>query len=134
MMRKVREKPIAANVNIERNHCTAGVFVTHASHARREIDIVATHRFRLRPGCADSESRFLAINKFSRSPASRLIAARQNRFFERIASADSRATFSSKRRSPLATKDRRTLAAASDNTASTMPASNPEAFRYRVWI
>jgi hypothetical protein len=42
---------------------------------------------------ADSESQFLAMKKFSRSPASRLIGARQNGFFARIAAADSQARF-----------------------------------------
>jgi hypothetical protein len=40
---------------------------------------------------ADSESQFLAIKKFSPFLRWRLIAARQNQFFERIANADSRA-------------------------------------------
>jgi hypothetical protein len=42
----------------------------------------------------DSESRFLAMKKFSRLPASRLIVARQNRIFARIAVADSLAGIS----------------------------------------
>jgi hypothetical protein len=42
----------------------------------------------------DSESRFLAMKKFSCLPASRLIRARQNRIFARIATADSPAAIS----------------------------------------
>ena len=42
----------------------------------------------------DSESRFLAMKKFSCQPASRLIVARQNRIFARIAAADSPAAIS----------------------------------------
>jgi hypothetical protein len=42
----------------------------------------------------DSESRFLAMKKFSCLPASRLILARQNRIFARIAVADSLAAIS----------------------------------------
>jgi hypothetical protein len=95
MMRIVLEMPIAAIVNIEGNHCTAGVFAIHALHDQCAMDVVATHRVRLEGRFADSESRLLAINKFSCLPAPRLIAARQNRFFERIASADSRGDFSS---------------------------------------
>ena len=37
--------------------------------------------------CADSESRFLAMKKFSRLTAARRIVARQNRIFARIAAA-----------------------------------------------
>ena len=121
-MRIVPEMPIAAIVNIEGNHCIAGVFVIRALHDRCAIDLVATHRVRLKGGFADSESRFLAINKFSCSPAPRLIVARQNRFFERIASADSRGDFSSKRCAPLAIKEPHAPTCASDDTTSTMPA------------
>jgi hypothetical protein len=134
MMRIVPEMPIAAIVNIEGNHCSAGVFVIRALHDRCAIDLVATHRVRLKGGFADSESRFLAINKFSCSPAPRLIAARQNRFFERIASADSRGDFSSKRCAPLAIKEPRAPTCASDDTTSTMLAKDRAAFRCRVWI
>src|SRR5258707_9565768 len=97
MMRIVPETPIAAIVNIEGNHCAAGVFAIRTLHDRSAIDLMATHRVRLKGVRADSESRFLAINKFSCSPAQRLIAARQNRFFGRIASADSPGDFSPKR-------------------------------------
>jgi len=91
MMQIVPEKPIAAIVNMTRNHCAAAVFTIHAFDDRCAIDVVATHRVGFKRDDADSESQFLAINKFSCAPASRLIAARQNRIFERIASTDSRA-------------------------------------------
>ena len=48
---------------------------------------------RLNGRCADSESQFLAIKKFSWFLRWRLIAARQNQFFERIAAADSQRDF-----------------------------------------
>jgi hypothetical protein len=89
----VRENAAPAIVNIEGNTCATGVFVIIASGERRARDIVATHQCRPKARCADSESRFLAMKKFSCSPASRLIGARQNRFFPRIAAADSLAPF-----------------------------------------
>jgi hypothetical protein len=47
--------------------------------------IIATHRVPPEALCADSESQILAMKKFSRAETSRLIAARQNRIFARIA-------------------------------------------------
>ena len=79
-MRKVCEKPQAAIVNIARNPDAAGIFAIRAFDDRRAIDVVSRGRGRLKARCADSESGFLAIKKFSRLPALRLIAARQNRF------------------------------------------------------
>jgi hypothetical protein len=61
--------------------------------ASRDACIIAclvTRGWRPKARRADSESQFLAMKKFSSSPASRLIGARQNRFFARIAAADSR--------------------------------------------
>jgi hypothetical protein len=72
-------------VDAARNTCAAGVFVNRTASDQEAIDIVAPRRSRPKARCADSESRFLAIKKFSRSPALRLIGARQNRFFARIA-------------------------------------------------
>ena len=88
-MRIVRAKPTPAIVNIAGSACAAGVFVLRTFCERGSVDVVATHRWPPKARCADSESRFLAIKKFSCSPASRLIAARQNRFFARIAATDS---------------------------------------------
>jgi hypothetical protein len=56
---------------------------------RRAFELKVTRRRRLTAYRADSESRFLAMKKFSRLTAARRIAARQNRFFVRIAAADS---------------------------------------------
>jgi hypothetical protein len=85
-MQVVPENAPPSIVNISRNARTAGVSVIRAPNDRRAIGLMATHRDRLKARCADSESRFLAMKKFSWLPASRLIAARQNRFFARIAS------------------------------------------------
>jgi hypothetical protein len=84
-MRVMPENAPPSIVNISRNARTAGVSVIRASNDQRAIGRMATHRGRLKARCADSESRFLAMKKFSWLPASRRIAARQNRFFARIA-------------------------------------------------
>ena len=94
-MRAVRENAMQTNVSIAGSACAAGVFVINTFDDRRAFDVAATHRCRLKAYCADSESRFLAIKKFSCPPASRLIVARQNQFFARIAAADSQCDFSS---------------------------------------
>jgi hypothetical protein len=92
-MQKVREGPTSAIVNIAGSDCAAGVFVIRALINRRVSNVAATHRWPPKARCADSESRILAMKKFSCPPASRLIAARQNRFFARIASTDSQDGF-----------------------------------------
>src|SRR5260370_5173379 len=84
VMPVVRENALHSIVNIARNADTAGVSVIRAFDDRRAIGLIATHRGRLKARCADSESRFLAMKKFSWLPASRLIADRQNRVFARI--------------------------------------------------
>jgi hypothetical protein len=56
---------------------------------RRAFELETTCRRQLKAPCADSESRFLAMKKFSRLTAARRIVPRQNRFFARIAAADS---------------------------------------------
>jgi hypothetical protein len=76
-------------VNIAGSACATGLFVLRAFERSRAIGIVATHRRLSKARRVDSESRFLAIKKFSCLTASRLIGARQNRFFARIAAADS---------------------------------------------
>jgi hypothetical protein len=93
-MRVVRENAMSAIVNIARNTCAAGISFIHASGVGSAIDVVATHQGRQKAVAADSESRFLAIKKFSCTTAWRLIAARQTRFFAGIAAADSRCDFS----------------------------------------
>jgi hypothetical protein len=92
-MRVVRENATSAIVNVARNTCAAGISLILRSHAPAAIDVVATHRRRQKAAAADSESRFLAIKKFSCTTAWRLIVARQTRFFAEIAAADSRCDF-----------------------------------------
>ena len=53
------------------------------------IAAIATRQRQPKARRTDSESQLLAMKKFSRAPASRLIGARQNRFFARIAATDS---------------------------------------------
>jgi hypothetical protein len=96
-MQVVHENATFAIVNITGSDCAAGISVNIAFGMQHAIAVIATHRHRPKARCADSESRFLAINKFSRSPASRLIAARQNGFFAGITAADSARGFSSAR-------------------------------------
>jgi hypothetical protein len=80
-------KPAPAIVRVSSNACAAGIFVINAFNDLHTDDVIATDRSRLKARRVDSESQILAIKKFSCSPALRLIAARQNRFFERIACA-----------------------------------------------
>jgi len=94
MMRIVRDNAMSSIVNLTRNACAAVVSMIHASLARCTITVVATDRSWQKAFAADSESRFLAIKKFSCTTAWRLIAARQTRFFAGIAAADSRCDFS----------------------------------------
>jgi hypothetical protein len=79
-------------VNIDRNACAAGTFVTHASADRHIIDAATRHRWRLKARCADSESQFLAMKKFfvftaiasrRRSPEPAFRANRPDRFGSR---------------------------------------------------
>src|SRR6266436_9440648 len=95
-MRDERENPTPPAVNIARSACAAAIFVINSLNDRRAVDVVATDRGRPKARCADSESRFLAIKKFSWSTASRRIVARQNRLFARIAAADSQGDFVSR--------------------------------------
>ena len=92
-MRIARKNPTPAVVNIARSDCAADVFVIRAFTDRRAIYVVGTDRGRLKARCVDSESRFLAIKKFSWSTASRRTAVRQNRLFARIAAPDSQQRF-----------------------------------------
>jgi hypothetical protein len=70
---------------VAKNHCAASVFITHTFGDYQANDVIMKDRRRSKARVADSESRFLAIKKFFCSPAWRLIGARQNRFFARIA-------------------------------------------------
>jgi hypothetical protein len=92
---------MSAIVNVARNTCAAVVSLIHTSHVQPTIDVVATRRYRQKASLADSESRFLAIKKFSCTTAWRLIAARQTRFFAGIAAADSGCNFPTRRASRL---------------------------------
>jgi hypothetical protein len=85
MTRAARENATSTTVNIEGNACAAGVFVMCAFNECCSIDVTTTHRRQLKARRTDSESRILAIKKFSCLAASRLIGARQNRIFARIA-------------------------------------------------
>jgi hypothetical protein len=90
-MRVVRENAMPAIVNVAIKSCAAGISAIHTSRHQSAIGVVATHRYPQKAPRVDSESRFLAIKKFSCTTASRLIAARQTRFFAEIAAADSQA-------------------------------------------
>jgi hypothetical protein len=92
-MRKVCEKSTSAIVKIAGNACAAGTFVIRMIAELQPHRAFATHHDVSTPRCADSESRILAMKKFSRGSRRRLIAPRQIRFFERIAIADSRPAF-----------------------------------------
>jgi hypothetical protein len=84
-MHRARENTSPAIINIEGNACAADVSVILSRIDRHVADVVAGLEWRLKTRFADSESRILAMKKFSCSPASRRIGARQNRFFARIA-------------------------------------------------
>jgi hypothetical protein len=80
-MRDRRENPTPPTANIAGSTCAAGISIIDTLKDRRAVDVIATDRGQLKARCADSESRILAIKKFSWSTASRRIVARQNRFF-----------------------------------------------------
>jgi hypothetical protein len=82
-----------ANCRNYRKHCAAIVSTIRALRDRCVANIIATRECHYQARCADSESQFLAMKKFSCPPASGLIAARQNQFFARIASTDSQSHF-----------------------------------------
>jgi hypothetical protein len=111
-MQVVHKNATLPIVNIIGSDCAAGISVIHTLLHQCAIDVVTTHRWRSKACCADSESQFLAIKKFSCSPALRLIAARQNRLFAGIAAADSARGFSSARCIVAGLYDRRMLAQA----------------------
>jgi hypothetical protein len=92
-MQKVQQRPASTFVNIEGNTIATDVFAIHACDDRYAIDVVATHRDRPKAACTDSESQILAIKKFSWTQPLRLIGARQNPIFGRIAASDSQAVF-----------------------------------------
>jgi hypothetical protein len=88
-MRTSRKKPMHAFVDIAGIAFATGVFVIDAFAASHAADVVPMRPGRLRAPCADSESRFLAIKKFSwlaafashrRSPKPIFDANRADRF------------------------------------------------------
>jgi hypothetical protein len=79
------EKPMLGIADVTRNACAAGIFVVIASRRQEAIVSIAPLHGPPKARRVDSESRFLAIKKFLRSVPLRLIDARQNRFFARIA-------------------------------------------------
>jgi len=86
-MQETQENATSAIVNDIESDCATGLFVVFMLYAYRPKRITATHPRQPYPRRADSESRFLAMKKFSWLKPSRLIDARQKRFFERIAAA-----------------------------------------------
>ena len=90
------ENPTRMMVRIAESACAAVVSTVGSLIYQHVAAVVATHEHLSEVRCADSESRILAMKKFSCPPASRLIAARQNRFFARIAATDSRHDFRSR--------------------------------------
>jgi transposase len=92
-MQKVQQRPASTFVNIAGNTCATDVFAIHACDDRCAIGVIATRRDRPKAAGVDSESQILAIKKFSWSQRLRLIGARQNPIFGRIAASDSQAVF-----------------------------------------
>jgi hypothetical protein len=84
-MRIVRENLDSANVKIAGNACAADVFLTRLQCTQHVAHAIATHQAQPKVLCTDSESRILAMKKFSCATTSRRIGARQNRIFARIA-------------------------------------------------
>jgi hypothetical protein len=96
-MRKVQQGLASPFVNIAGSACVAVVSAIRVIDDGHAIGVVATRRCRAKAVRADSESQILAIKKFSCLRRSRLIGARQNRNFGRIAATDSQDRFWSRR-------------------------------------
>lgn len=86
---KVQQRSTSAFVNIAGNACGAAIFSIHVFNAQRACDVITPHRRCRKARCANPESGVLAIKKFSWIARKRLIGARQNRTFGRIAVTDS---------------------------------------------
>jgi hypothetical protein len=84
-MRKVTENSMSSIVNVAGNDCGAIVFSIRAASARHCGHLIATRPREAKARRADSESRFLAMKKFSYARPARRIAARESRIFARIA-------------------------------------------------
>jgi hypothetical protein len=67
-MRKVREKSASTFVKLEGNACAAGISSIHTIDELVARHATATHHNASAARCADSESWFLAMKKFSRRP------------------------------------------------------------------
>jgi hypothetical protein len=89
LKRRARENPASSVVKRTENPFGESVFDTLDITARHACRGLATHRVARKPRCADSESRFLAIKKFSCFAPRLRIGSRQKQFFERIANTDS---------------------------------------------
>jgi hypothetical protein len=67
-MRKVREKSASTFVKVEGNACAAGISLIRTIDELNVRHATATHHDASTVRCADSESRFLAMKKFSCRP------------------------------------------------------------------
>ncbi|WP_299717503.1 hypothetical protein [Tardiphaga sp.] len=83
-MRIMRENPTFSIVKIAGNACAAQLFEIRDINQLHKRPASPTHAEKLKMGVADSESGFLAINKFSEKSHLRLIGARRNPIFCRI--------------------------------------------------
>jgi hypothetical protein len=90
-MQKSHPPPTLPFVNVAANTITADVSCIRDLDHRCAIDVIARRRQHQKDLRADSESQILAIKKFSWKQPRRLIEARQDRIFERIATGDSQA-------------------------------------------
>jgi hypothetical protein len=88
-MQKPPQPPTFPFVNVAANTIAADVSCIRDLYDRCAVDVVATRQRRQKDLLADSESQILAIKKFSWKPRRRLIEARQDGIFERIATGDS---------------------------------------------
>jgi hypothetical protein len=118
---KIAESAYAAVVSV--------VFIKSEQHA---ASIAATHLHRCKALGMDSESRILAMKKFSCEEPSRLIAPRQIRFFARIAETDSQARFARAMHRWEFANVRNALARARRGGAPTAPRGVRARFRSRV--
>jgi hypothetical protein len=92
-IRIVRANSTSTIVKIAGGDCAAGISSLRVGSEQHPVGVAATHLHQRKALGVDSESRILAIKKFSCKQPSRLIAARQIRFFARIAETDSRGRF-----------------------------------------
>jgi hypothetical protein len=96
-MREMREITASTNVKIAANPFIQGICASCIMDSGRSHRQRASRGASFGARCADSESRFLAIKKFSGVARHRLIGTRQNRIFQRIEITDSLAGFFARR-------------------------------------